>query len=452
MTHDQKHAPMNPSQLPLSGTPMTRRQALGRALAAGGAFAFPNIIPASALGRGGAVAPSERIVMGAIGVGGRGSGDLGWLLGEADVQVVSVCDVRKPRRDGAQQMVHQKYGNKDCAAYIDMRELFSKHPDMDAMLIATGDRWHTPASIMAMKAGMDVFCEKPGALTIAEGQALSAAAKRFGRVFQTGAQRASEANFVVAGELLRQGRLGEIHTVYAHLGFLPKWPRGNAVLPATPEPPKEELDWDLWLGPSPWRAYHPAFLNVHPEPGWYTQYDFAAGIAQWGSHTILQCQLDLGLANTSAVEYEYTTDLRAGMKIKFANGVKLVATTDGWRGSCGVRYEGSDGWVACADGYEKPDVSSPVMLRDSKKLLQNYMARTERPLNHVRDFLNCVRTRRQPTTNAECAHRTMSTNLIMDMSLDLKRSLKWDPVKEEFIGDNEANRLRSRAMRGPWQV
>ena len=444
---------MTGSKPQLSGAPLSRRQLLKRTLAASSAFAIPNIIPASALGRGGAVAPSERIVMGAIGVGGRGSGDLGWMLGESDVQFVAVCDVRKERRDRAKQMVDGRYGNKDCAAYRDMRDLLAKHPEIDAMLIATGDRWHTPASIAAMQAGMDVYCEKPGALTIAQGQALVAATQRYGRVFQTGAQRASEANFIVAGELVRQGRLGKIHTVYAHLGYLPVWPRLNAVLPAQPEPPNEELDWDLWLGPSPWRPYNGAFLGNYPSPGWYTQYDFAGGIAQWGSHTILQCQLDLGLAGTSPVTYEYSKDLKgAGMTVLFANGVKLVARCGGWRGSCGVRYDGADGWVATADGYEKPDVSSPLLLSDSKKLVQDYLARTQRPLNHVRDFLNCVRTRRGTVTDAEVAHRTMTTNLIMDICLDLKRDLKWDPLKEEFVGDAEANRLRSRAMRAPWQV
>ena len=441
------------SQLPLPGTPWSRRQLLKRALVAGGAFAVPNIIPASALGRGGAVAPSERIVMGAIGVGGRGTGDLAWLLNETDVQMVAVCDVHKGRRENAKSMADGRYANKDCAAYRDFRDLLAEQAGIDAVLIATGDRWHTPASIAAMAAGKDVYCEKPGALTIAQGQALVAASKRYERVFQTGAQRASEANFVVAGELLRLGRLGKIHTVHAHLGYLPDWPRVNSVLPPQPEPAKDEMDWDLWLGPSPWRPYNPAFLAPWPAPGWYTQYDFAGGIPQWGSHTILQCQLDLGLAGTSPVTYEYPADLKgAGMTVHFANGVKLVAKCDGWRGSCGVRYEGSEGWVATADGYEKPDVSSPLLLLDSKKLLQDYGARTQRPLNHLRDFLNCVRTRRTPVTPAEVAHRTMTTNLIMDICLDLKRSLKWDPAKEEFVGDDEANRLRSRALRDPWQV
>jgi hypothetical protein len=321
------------------------------------------------------------------------------------------------------------------------------------MLIATGDRWHTPATIFAMKAGKDVYCEKPGMRTIAEGQALVKAAKATGKIFQTGAQRASESNFIFSGELARTGRLGKIHTVYAHLGYLPEWPRINAVLPAVPEPPKEEFDWDLWLGPAPFRPYNPEFLKPWPVPGWYTQYDFAAGIAQWGSHTILQCQLDMGLTDTSAVEYEYPADLKGeGMTIKFANGLKLVARCGGWRGSCGVRYEGADGWVAVADGYERPELSSPDLFKDYKNLVNTYVERTGHPKNHVRDFLESVKTRRPTVTHEGVAHRTMTTNLIMDICLDLKRSLKWDPVKEEFIGDDEANKLRSRVTRAPWNV
>lgn len=140
------------------------------------------------------------------------------------------------------------------------------------------------------------------------------------------------------------------------------------------------------------------------------------------------------------------------MNIRFANGVKLVGSLTGWKGACGVRYVGTEGWVSVGDGYAKPDVSSPLLEREFNKLVQDYMVQNQRPLNHVRDFLNCVRSRRTPVTSATVAHHTMTTNLIMDMSLDLKRSLKWDPAKEEFIGDDEANRLRSRAVRKSWLV
>ncbi|HQA37547.1 MAG TPA: Gfo/Idh/MocA family oxidoreductase [Kiritimatiellia bacterium] len=420
---------------------------------AGAACAFPYVVPASALGRDGAVAPSNRLVMGAIGVGGRGHHDLKWLAGEADVQIVAVCDVRRERRDLGKAVVDEKYGNRDCATFRDFRDLLEKKQELDAVLIAIGDRWHAVASIFCMRAGKDVYSEKPGTLTIAEGQALVKAQSQYERVFQTGAQRASESNFVFMGEALRQGRLGKVHTVRAHLGYLTKWPRMNAVLPAEPLPPKEELDWDLWLGQCPVRPYNAAFVKAWPAPGWYTQYDFAGSIAAWGSHTILQCQLDLGLADTSAVEYEYPADLlKDGMTVRFANGVKLVAQLEGWRGSCGVRYEGEEGWIACADGYERPEVSSPALLDNFVTVIKAYRERTGRPNNHFRDFLQSVKSRKPTITDAGVAHRTMTTNLAMDICLDLKRHVKWDPVNETFVNDDEANTLRSRAMREPWRV
>jgi len=435
-----------------SGAKTNRRQFLKHAIGVGGAAAFPYLIPSSALGKDGAVAPSERLVMGVIGTGGRGSHDLRWMLGEADVQFVAVCDVQKNKRDQARSAVDGRYGNQDCVVYRDFRQLLARK-DIDAVVIATGDRWHTPASILAMKSGKDVYCEKPGALTIAEGQALVKAGKKYGRIFQTGAQRLSEKNYVFAGEVLRQGMLGEIKTVRAHLGYLPAWPRKNAVLPAVPQPDKEVMDWDMWLGSAPWRDYNPDFLKPWPVPGWYTQYDFAGGIPQWGSHTILQCQMDLGLGDTSAVEYEYPENIKKeGMTIRFANGTKLVAQCGGWKGSCGVRYEGSDGWVAVADGYERPDVSKPEMFKEYRRLVDGYAERTGRPFNHIRDFLNCVKSRRPAIAHTGVAHRTMTTNLIMDICMDLKRNLKWDPVKEEFIGDPEADKLRSRVMREPWKI
>ena len=434
---------------------MSRRSFMRGSTVAAGALVFPNLIPARALGRDGAVAPSEKIVMAVIGTGGRGTHDLRWLLSQEDVHFSAVCDVQKQKRDNAKTIVDEKYGNSDCKVYRDMRELLSEQKQADAVLIATGDRWHTPAAIMAMKAGKDVYCEKPGTLFVSQGQALVETEKSTGRIFQTGAQRMSEANYVFAGELLRQGMLGEVKTVRAHLGYLPKWPRVNAELPAENEPPKDELDWDLWIGPSPMRPYNSQYLRPWPVPGWYTQYDFAGGIPQWGSHTIAQCQLDLGLADTSAVEYEYPeggVTKEKGMTIRFANGVTLVAQLEGWRGSCGVRYEGSEGWVATADGYERPDVSRPELFKEYRRLVDGYKERTGRSLNHLRDFLDCVRSRKQALAHTGVAHRTMSTNLIMDICLDLQRNLKWDPVKQDVIGDAEANKLLTRHVPEPRKV
>src|ERR1035437_5918593 len=197
-------------------TPLTtRRRFLTRGAMAASAAALPWYSPASALGLNGTVAPSERIVMGGIGLGGRGSYDLGAMLNEREVQWVAVCDVRKSRREAAKNVVDTKQGTKDCAAYADLRQLLAERTDLDAVLIATGDRWHALASTLAMRAGKDVYCEKPACLTMAQGREVVETARRYGRVYQTGAQRLCEPNHVFAIEMARTGRLGQIHTVYA---------------------------------------------------------------------------------------------------------------------------------------------------------------------------------------------------------------------------------------------
>ena len=426
---------------------LTRRQFLTATAKVGAVLVTPGIVPVSALGGNGAVAPSERIVLGGIGIGGRGSGDLSVALSQRDVQVVAVCDVRKGNRERAKAMVDQRYGSSDCAAYTDFRDLLARG-DIDAVVMAPGDRWHTPMSVLAMRSGKDVYCEKPSTMTVAEGQVLVGTARRYCRVFQAGMQRRSEAKFVLADELARTGRLGKLHTVRAHtLPFEMK----TDWLPAEPEPPKEELDWDLWLGPAPWRPYNRGYLGGCG--AFLNYYDFGTGVAGWCSHTICQCQGAIDADLTSAVDYEHPNNGNAdGFTARYANGVKLVLSIGGWRGSCGVRYEGADGWVSVADGYSIPDVSSPSLLDDRKKLVQDYVERNQRPMDHMRDFLNCVKTRRQPVANAEVAHRSMTTSHAANICMLLKRSVKWDPGNEEFVNDAEANRMRSRATREPWQV
>ncbi len=430
---------------------ISRRLFLKGVAAAGGLLAAPYVLTSAALGAADRPPASDRIVMGGIGLGGRGSGDLDWLLGQGDVQFVSVCDVAGDRRLRAKNMVDGRYGNKDCKAYIDMRELLAEGGGIDAMLIATGDRWHALAACMAMKAGKDVYCEKPGTMTVAEGRALVETAERHCRVFQTGAQRLSEANFVFPTELARNGQLGKLHTVRAHMWSTVQDVTKNDWLPAQKEPPREELDWDLWLGPAPWRPYNAAY------PGncgtWGIYWDFGAGVAGWGSHTFIQCQMAAGAEHTSPVEYIYPGNSSgAGMVTRFANGVKMVLEFDGWRGSCGVRFEGSEGWASVADGYSKPDFSSPALLGEFKKVMSEYEARTQRPMNHLCDFLSCVKTRRQTIANPEVMHRSMTTCHAINICLALKRDLKWDPQKEEFINDPQANRMRARAMRQPWRT
>ncbi|MDO8545003.1 MAG: Gfo/Idh/MocA family oxidoreductase [Opitutaceae bacterium] len=435
---------------------LSRRQFLSRAAKAGAILGAPLIVPASVLGRGGAVAPSERIVMGGIGIGGRGGYDLGILLQEPGVQFVAVCDVRKTRRDAVKRQVDDAYHNRDCATFRDLRELIATRTDLDAVLIATGDRWHAPAAIMAMRAGLDVFCEKPSTMSVTQGQELVATARRYGRIFQTGMQRLSEANFVFADELARSGRLGKLHTVHAHqLKFQMK----TEWLPPEREPEPAECDWDMWLGPAPRRPYNAAYLRGCG--AWLDYYDFGTGIAAWGSHTIGQCQSAAGVPDTSAIEYVYPgTDDANGLVCRYANGVKMVCNAQGWpqpgdkgmwRGSCGVRYEGSEGWVAVADGYARPDVSSPSLLQEFDPVMREYAARTNRGMHHIRDFLDGVRSRRPCVANETVMHRAMSTNHVANICMLLKRNVRWDPVKEEFPGDPEANRMRSRAMREPWR-
>ena len=437
-----------------NGTTLTRRGFLTRGVMAASAAALPYYIPASALGRGGTVSPSERIVMGGIGMGGRGSYDLGWILNEPDVQWVSVCDVSKGRRQAAKNVVDSKYGNKDCAQYSDMRQFLAERTDVDAVLIATGDRWHALASIMAMRAGKDVYCEKPACLTMAQGQMVVETARQYGRVYQTGAQRLSEGNHVFAIEMAKAGRLGPIHTAYADC----RWRDGTRHdwLPAEPKPPRDELDWDLWLGACPWRPYNRGYLNS----GWYHFYDFATDVAMWGAHTVTQALAIFDVADVSLIEFEYAGPGET-MVTRLSNGVKLVLfrvvgsvwePCEYWHGACGERFDGPEGWAAAADGYSGPDVSSPALLREYKKVLADYTARTQRPLNHVRDFFNCIRSRQPTVASPEVMYRSMKICLAADICEQLKRNLRFDLHKAEFIDDPEANRLRSRAMRAPYTI
>lgn len=435
-------------------TKLSRRHFLKRGALAASAVALPQFIPASALGRGGFVAPSERIVLGAIGVGGRGSHDLGWMIGETDVQFTAVCDVRKVRREAAKATVDGKYGNKDCAVHVDLRELLAR-PDIDAVLIATGDRWHALASILAMRAGKDVYCEKPSCLTMAEGRMVVETARAYGRVYQTGAQRLSEPNHVFAIEMARTGRLGPIHTAYADC----RWRGGSRRdwLPEEPEPAREELAWDTWLGPSPWRPYNKGYVNGN---GWYNFHDLATDMAMWGAHTVAQALAGLDLSEVTTATFEYAGP-DATMVVRLSTGVKLVLYRVAgdvwkpcayWRGSCGERFDGPDGWAAAADGYSKPDVSSPALFDEYRSVLAEYDNRTQRPMNHVRDFFNCVRSRLPTVANPGVMFRSMGICLAADICDQVQRNLTFDLRTSDFVRDPEASRLAKRAMRAPYAV
>jgi len=429
---------------------LTRRAMLKKTAQTGAVLALPVIVPGKVLGVNGAVPPSEKIVAGGIGLRGRGMGDLQWMMGQPDVQFVAICDANKKQRLAVKQFVDNQYGNQDCKAYPEMRAFLAERTDIDAVLIATGDRWHALASIWSMRAGKDVYTEKPSSMTIAEGRAVVETARRYGRIYQTGTQRLSEAHHVFCIEMARSGRLGKIHTAYAHIAPWDAAQMRHDWLPAVPEPPKEELDWDAWLGPCPWRPYNPQYVAG----GWRGHYDFHTScIGEWGAHTFAQAQAGLDCSETSPIEYEYVANETGdGMVTHFANGVKMILSRGDkyWHGSCGERFDGTEGWVAAADGYSKPDVSSPTLLGEYKKVIGDYVARTGRALDHMRNFLDCVKSRQPTVANPEVMHHSMTTVHAANICMWLKRSLKFDPVKEEFLGDDEANRFRSRAMREPY--
>jgi hypothetical protein len=431
-------------------TALSRRRFLKTAAGASALAALPYFIPASALGKGGAAPPSERVLVGGIGIQHRGMHDLEWVIGQPEVQFVAICDLQKKQRLAVKNFVDGHYGTKDCAMYPEINGFLAARPDIDAVLIATGDHWHALASILAMRAGKDVYTEKPSCMTIAEGRAVVETARRYGRVYQTGAQRLSEAHHVYCIEMARSGRLGKIHTAYAHIAPWDAAEMRHDWLPAATQPSKDDVDWDAWLGPCPWRPYNPSYVAGE----WRGHYDFHTScIGEWGAHTFAQAQAGLGCGESSPVEYEYVAnDSGDGMVTHFANGVRMVLSRGNkyWHGSCGERFDGSEGWAAAADGYGKPDVSSPALLGEYERVIGEYVARTGRSLDHMRDFIDCVKSRQRTVANPEVMHHSMTTVHAANICMWLKRGLKFDPVKEEFVGDEEANRLRWRAMREPY--
>jgi len=366
---------------------------------------------------------------------------LGCFLQEPDVQFVAICDVRSDRREAVKRRADTKYGNQDCATYRDFREFLGRS-DIDALLITTGSNWHALLSIYAAKAGKDVYCEKPCTKTIAESLALAATFRRTGRVFQGGMQRRNLPHFEFAVELARNGKLGKLQTVHAHPGGMGTGTSGWSS--PEPEPPKEQVDWDLYLGPAAWRPYNRGLLNSGFEKGGGM---VGGGVLEWGSHCVDLCQWANDADQTAPVEYHPPEDGQA--VARYANGVKLVMRNEGWigLGSCPVRFEGATGWVEAGDSG-KLALSSPALLAGRKVAeIGGYPANF-----HVRDFLNCVKSRGQPRANAGVACQSHIACHAANIAIFLGRKLNYDPQKNEFIGDEQANRLRSEAIREPWRI
>ncbi len=416
------------------------------------ALAAPMIVPGSVLGqRSGTTPPSDRIVLGGLGIGARGESDLRALLSYRQVQFVAICDVRNQRREEIKSLVDKRYGNSDCAMYDDQFELLAR-ADIDAVLIATGDRWHAPLAILAAQHGKDVYCEKPCSMTMEESWALADAFRRYGRIYQAGCQRRNGGNLELAVELAHTGKLGKLHTVVANVGPQRNWPPlpSHDWLAAEPEHPKQVLDWDRWLGPAPWRPYNSSYVRG----GWRNFYDFhGGGILEWGSHTVDLCQWAAKADDTQPVEYEPEGDNSGPYSVhcRFANGLKLEMRDEGWDGrlglgACTVRFEGDNGWVETGDTGK---------IEVSENLRSQLRPTTEARLAlayHTLDWLNCIKSRTQPRANADVAGNSHTTCHAAFIAFQLGRKLTWNPAKREFTGDAEANRMRSRALREPWRI
>ena len=418
-----------------------RRQFLKTALSASAAIAMPQIIPSSALGLDGAIAPSERIVVGGIGIGNRGTYDLGCFLEQKDVQFVAVCDVKESRRTAVKKMADDQYGNQDCDMYGDFRELLDRS-DIDAVLIATGPNWHATAAMYAARAGKDMYCEKPCTKNISQSLILRDVMRRTGRVFQAGTQRRNLPHFAFACELARTGKLGKLKRVYAHPAGMTAMISG--WLPAEQEPFNDVVDWNMYLGPAAWRPFNAKLLDgFNFEKGGGL---VGGGVLEWGSHCVDLCQWAVG---DDKVPVEYNPPQDGQIVAKYADGVELVFRETGWipLGSCPVRFEGETGWVETGDSG-KLVLSSPELIAGREVAeIGGYPATF-----HVRDFLDCVKSRKSPKGNADAACSAHIACHAANIAISLDRKVTYDEKKNEFIDDEQANRLRSEALREPWRL
>jgi predicted dehydrogenase len=430
----------------------SRREFLkSAAAAAGGLAAAPYVITSTALGGEGRPPAGERITMGFVGTGGRGSDLLRNFSGFTDAQIVAVCDVKKPSRENAQRFVNGLYKNEDCAAFVDFRELVARK-DIDAVVVASPDHWHVPLALAAVRAGKDVYCEKPLSVSIEWAKALREAVHRYARVFQFGTQERSSWNTRFACEMVRNQWVGKIHKITVasrYSSASPNYP---------PMPVPDWIDYDLWLGPAPWAPFTEKRVSSEC---WFHTSDYTRGfISGCGIHTIDMANWGNGTDHTGPVEVEGIGEFpRDGLcdcatgwdvNLTFANGV-LMNFTDGKRHPLGVLFEGTDGWVFVLETHLGGGVDA-----NPKALLKRQVAANEIRLpvsnHHQQNFLESVKTRATPIAPIDVAVRSDTLCQLSDIAMRLGRKLKWDPDKEEFAGDAEANRMVSRPMRSPWRL
>lgn len=424
------------------------------------ATVFPGIISSTALGADGGVAPSDRIAMGCIGLGGRGTVDMRAFLGNPNVQIVALCDVDAGSRNyedrwyrglaPAKETVEKYYARqkpsgsyKGCDGCNDFRDIIGRD-DIDAVSIATPDHWHALITVAAAKAGKDVYCEKPLSHTIADGRAMSEAVDRYGVVFQCGSQRRSEEAWRRSCELVRNGRIGKLHTVRVSMmgGY---WTRGS-YRPQQPMPVPAGFDYDLWLGPAPWAPY--TFNRCHWNFRWIL--DYSGGmVTDWGAHFIDMAHWGMGTELTGPLKVKgrgefpqsgalWNTATSFHIECTYAEDITMIIESGGG----GVRWEGTDGWVDGGGGTHPAEIAQSVIAPNEVHL---YRSR-----DHHGNFVDCVKTRRATAAPVEIAHRSISVAHLGNIAMLTGREIRWDPAAEKILDDPGAGALLSRSYREPW--
>ncbi len=463
-SRDERDKPGKPGKQATMSTRISidRRQFLVRSgSVAVASLGFPSIVPASALGRSGRSAPSERITVGCVGMGGQGQGDMRGFLQQDDAHVVAVCDVDDLHRGRGLDIVNQRYGNKDCAGYGDFRELIARD-DIDVVQITTPDHWHAPIAVAAAKAGKDMYGEKPFAHSLREGRAACDAIERYRCVWQTGSQMRSDLHNQFACELVRNGRIGRVRRVEVGLpGGVSEYELFNGASGQDVATPPERLDYDMWLGPAPYADYVPA--RVHWNWRWNLEYGGGL-LMDWVGHLVDIAHWGLGLDRTGPVEIEgvgeylttglYNTAPRYRIRTRYANGVEMVVAGDHDDIDGGVKWIGEDGWVSTWDFVEAHPRS---LLRERIGPGEIRLPGVGDPVDrkgtsHTRNFLDCVRSRATTIAPSEVGHRSASVGHLGQIAMLLGRKIRFDPDTERIIDDDTATRMLGNAMRGPWTL
>ena len=394
-----------------------------------------------------AIAATSRITIGMVGMGIQNRGHLGWLLGQGGVQVVAVSDCHAKRLADAAATVEKKYAEEKksgsfvgCAAIADFRELVSRD-DIDAVVIGTPDHWHAIPSILAARSGKHVYCEKPLSLTIAESRLMVEAARAGNSVFQTGSQQRTEFGglFRKAVEYVRSGRIGKVTRISVGVGG----PSKPCDLPVESLP--EGIDWDMWNGPSPQRGYNAILcpIDIHKHfPQWRSYDEYAnGGLADMGAHHFDIAQWAMGVDESGPVEIIPPAEGMTGLRMIYSQGFEIVHG-----GPSGCTFEGSNGIISVDRGKieSRPGSILETPLEDSDFHLPVIAD------NHKQNWLDCIATGKRPVADVEVGARTSQICILANMGYHLRRTLKWDPAKEEFINDPQANAMRSRSNRAPW--